>query len=357
MEDSFLSWFSTGSSKKLKIFMVVTLGPSGIITILKGISPIIKLFYDKDKVPNDENLNAFLLNANFVFHLVFLFVVLLNSPVVPNINLKHVKRSLEPIKKNLDFDMQEDLNDPIEIAYNAEKEFLKYWRYFWVALFLLYVFWTIIQLANNQIHQSDVLSLVDTFFNNLAASFLFLCYFSLTKITIKLDDSNIDENEHVVDYSMKIYLLLATLTIIHLVCYLLSFQGYLLYNVKTINIFFKGISGLLFSLSIATLIGRLDSKFLNSPSSVIFILYSYAAIQPLFVFFDAPIFSNKMIFTLYLGLTLKIFFYLFVRWIYQTKRLFFYFLRARKLHFNINTNWNNIKNHLVNTSTNLDDEH
>lgn len=349
MNDTFLKWFYKQSGKKLKFFIALIIGPSSIIAILKSITPLLNIINSKAVFQNEQKLNIFLLNLNFALHLIFIFTILLISPFKPNISLKKLKGNSEDLQKLLGFKKIQDLKLPLEIAYEGEQEFLRYWRSFWVAIFLLYIFWCIVGL----IPQSQILtfySIVDTFLNNLAASFLFLCYFSLNKITVKIetgeDESYLEENKHITDFSTIVYLLLSAITVIHLILYLLSLNRDLPYTTSEINNFFKGISGVLFSLSIATVVGKLDSKFINSSSLVIFLLYGYAAIQPLFIFFQAPIFSNKMVFILYLGLVLKVFFYVFVTWVSETKRLYFYFLRTRRLYFKIHHNWNLIKKHL-----------
>lgn len=344
MNDSLWRWFYSKSNKNFKAFIVLILGPSGLIAIIKAVTPLVKIINNANLFPNEKELNIFLLNLNFILHLIFLFIVLLNSPTWPSLRVKYLKTNLREVMPALGFKNTDELNNQIEAAHHAEKNFLRFWRYFWIDIFLLYVFWSIVQLITNQIHQPAFFSLVDTFFNNLAAAFLFLCYFSLTNITAYKDDDETDSD--ISDYSTKVYLFLAVLTTIQLICYLLCTTGHLNYDVQKINLVFKALSGFLVFLSMATVVGRLDSKFVNAQFGVIFLLYMYASIQPLFVFFDAPVFSNKMIVVLYIGLILKVFFYLFVVWLMQTKRLYFYFLQIRRVHFEVLHNWNTIKKHI-----------
>lgn len=318
MNDTFFKWFYFNSNKRIKVFIGIILGPSGLIALIKAVTPLTQALNNSKLFASEKDLNIFLLNLNFILHLIFLFIVLLITKVYPKLNIKRLSFNLEEIKKHLGFDKEDDLEEPVKSAFEAEKEFLVSWRGFWFDLFFLYIFWTIVQLLDKQIDIPGLYSLIDTFFNNLAAAFLFQCYISLTKITIRTTEEATN-----VDFKMRIFLLLATLTTLHVVCYLLSLNKNFFYDIKSVNLFFKTISGLLVFLSMATVIGKFDTKFVSSPSIVIMILYCYAAIQPLFVFFDAPIFSNQMVLILYIGLILKVvFFYLFCGYIKHSAYIF-----------------------------------
>src|SRR5260221_12438850 len=109
MQDSFLKWFYHGSSKNIKLLTLIILGPSVAIIFIKIATPLIKLFTGTKLLHGEKSLNIFLINTNFILHIVFLFVVLLNSPIKPNVSIPDLKKSLREIWQSLGFDGPDDL--------------------------------------------------------------------------------------------------------------------------------------------------------------------------------------------------------------------------------------------------------
>jgi hypothetical protein len=89
---------------------------------------------------------------------------------------------------------------------------------------------------------------------------------------------------------------------------------------------FNAISGILNAIALALLIARLDSKFIALPSWLVAVLYTYAAVQPLFVAFDQPDAINEVIKTavLLIVFIFKIYFFFIILYIMQTGRLYSY---------------------------------
>lgn len=89
---------------------------------------------------------------------------------------------------------------------------------------------------------------------------------------------------------------------------------------------FDALSGIVNALVFALLIARLDSKLIGLRSWLICILYSYAAVQPLFVVFgqESPVFKRIMVSVLIFVLVSKIYFFLIIIYALQTGRMLTY---------------------------------
>jgi hypothetical protein len=90
---------------------------------------------------------------------------------------------------------------------------------------------------------------------------------------------------------------------------------------KQINLAFKILSGIFNCFSLALLIARLDSKIINIPSNLISVLVLYAALQPLYVFFDDSHYATLILIVSTFALLFKVYFYLIVAYIINTGRL------------------------------------
>lgn len=105
--------------------------------------------------------------------------------------------------------------------------------------------------------------------------------------------------------------------------------------------FFRVVSGLSGAIAMALFVGRLQSKFFNPPAKLIAALYSYTAIQPLFVFFDDE--SNSMPFitalVIHTALILKCILFLYLFWTFETGRLLFYLVRVRLTNKEVEKEW------------------
>lgn len=105
--------------------------------------------------------------------------------------------------------------------------------------------------------------------------------------------------------------------------------------------FFRVVSGISGAIAMALFVGRLQSKFFNPPAKLIAALYSYTAIQPLFVFFDDESKSMPFITALVIhtALILKCFLFLYLFWTFKTGRLLFYLVRVRLTNKEIENEW------------------
>ncbi|HKO99928.1 MAG TPA: hypothetical protein VJU86_23340 [Pyrinomonadaceae bacterium] len=185
--------------------------------------------------------------------------------------------------------------------------FTKYFFWFWISLLLLYaaLFVTTsgaqrIGLAQvsqpSQQQQSQGKAPVATremfgkvryplllfVLNNFTVFSLFCCFGILY---LPRDDRNFEAKHRLIfHYSLLIAVLLTILTPLLLV--VVKGNSFTTSDVEQIPLLFAVVGGTLNAVAFALLIARLDSRIIGIRSSLISILYGYAALQPLFVAFN-----------------------------------------------------------------------
>ena len=89
-------------------------------------------------------------------------------------------------------------------------------------------------------------------------------------------------------------------------------------------------SGVAGAIAMALLVGRLQSKFLGPRLWLLIALYSYTAIQPLFLYLE----KNDIwaVVLIDFALILKCLLYLYTAWLFQSGDLLFYFARVRRIY-------------------------
>jgi hypothetical protein len=91
---------------------------------------------------------------------------------------------------------------------------------------------------------------------------------------------------------------------------------------------FELVSGMANGVALALLVGRVDSKFIDSPRAVVAVLYLYAIIQPLWPFLGAEPY-RAILSTM--ALLLKVLLFLFVTFTVESGLLTWYFVQVRRL--------------------------
>jgi hypothetical protein len=106
---------------------------------------------------------------------------------------------------------------------------------------------------------------------------------------------------------------------------------------------FEGLTGILSAVALSLLIARLDSKLIDLPTSVIYILFGYAAIQPLLVVFEqnGAVFRNIEAATLTSALLLKICFFLIIFQVLRKGDLLTYLVCFPILHRRVDSIFDN----------------
>ncbi|MFL6335393.1 MAG: transcriptional regulator [Pyrinomonadaceae bacterium] len=105
------------------------------------------------------------------------------------------------------------------------------------------------------------------------------------------------------------------------------------------------VSGVVGAIGMALYMGRLQSKFLGPSPGLVVALYSYTAIQPLFIFlvnvpkskqvFDAATVTIIAVALVNAALILKCMLFLYVAQLVKSERLLFYFVKVRRTYLNV----------------------
>jgi hypothetical protein len=115
--------------------------------------------------------------------------------------------------------------------------------------------------------------------NNLAVLVVFWCF---TILYLPHDDPNFDEKHRLLrNYSLLVCLLLTVLPLVIIVIK----SGFTSVDAQRFSTMLGAIGGTLNAVAFALLFARLDSRLIGLKSSLVWILYAYAAVQPLFVTF------------------------------------------------------------------------
>ena len=336
MKDNFFRWLFSESNRNIKLFYATAVA---LITMIGLVTPVSKFFKQVSQFLSTVDEGE-MLNLNLVLHCIILFIIILSVKKI-KISGEKLKENLNQIRNQFRFQNEEEVSIAVDRALSSEREFKKYWQGFWIGLLGLYVSWLFTEsklvVFKDIVLMENIKNVSAVFFNNLGSLFLLLCYITLSHPTHRksgLDSAKFEIN------STPYVVTTILLTVAHVL--FLSTEG-ILTNSAT-NQIFTGISGLLFAITLSLVIGSLDSKFINSPSVLVAILYTYSAIQPFILMFSLnPIIHIAI---LYLGLILKMIFFLFVFWMTETKRLLFYFLEISQVFKFVSSNWDEIKKHL-----------
>jgi len=214
--------------------------------------------------------------------------------------------------------------------------FARYWLFFWQWLFLLYVVLfskSVLPDVGKWVYPYNRFyycfsNVLETFLNNFSMCNLLICFILIQSPLGSLKfNSSFFSSQFDTFFAKKktVYGLTIAFSVIHVFVLVWALGNSVGHGINesiiNINSGFKVISGIFNCCAVALLIARLDSKIANVPSALISVLVLYAALQPMYVFFDDPKYKPIEIFVLSLTLCLKIYFYIIVAYIINTGRL------------------------------------
>lgn len=136
------------------------------------------------------------------------------------------------------------------------------------------------------------------------------CFYSLNKYTDE------EDREHIAGWVLNILLLLVWGIVLVVLLWKENYVGALL------------LTGITAGITMALYIGRLQSRFLGPRFLIIYFLYSYTAIQPLFLYVQDNPWWGLII--LNFALFLKCLLYLYMAWLFQSGLLLFYFASVKR---------------------------
>ncbi|HEV7746103.1 MAG TPA: hypothetical protein VGO56_13975 [Pyrinomonadaceae bacterium] len=328
-----------------------TLLLSQIVAILGAVSLVASTVYYVKKSAEDAPLSPLLEPENLALlidyvHILFIVIAILALIRVLYDNGRGsyraglVYRRVFAPELPEEFLQQEEYSRHLQTSKRQLKDFKKYFLWFWLAMFLLYVSFafqhtynlvTAHQTSASEAAQIQTMPLngVGLFkdlgfrlfnfaLNNISVLFIFWCY---TVLYLPQDDRT-RRRRHFWWSSFIVFGLTALFPLILLI-------GGPELDINGRNSYvavFDALSGIVNALVFALLIARLDSKLIGLRSWLICILYSYAAVQPLFVVFgqESPVFKRIMVSVLIFVLVSKIYFFLIIIYALQTGRMLTY---------------------------------
>jgi hypothetical protein len=269
---------------------------------------------------------------SFLIHIVVILLVILLPVKTKLFSTERLEEELpkkEKVTKAMmacGFESEKDWCKAKGIANRALESYKTKWYLIWVFWLLLYI--TLLSSMFNK-PLSPIFDVLLNLFNNAATLMFIICYLILAKVTVSDDRTGITETPQWIPW-FTIFLIITLLDVF--LTYLGGNQTQAIASSKIIRMI-TGIGG---GTVMALFVGRFDSKFINAPLLVLILLYAYAVIQALF--FILPEFK----YTLYIvnvALSLKLLFFLFMSWLFQSGKLLFYFIRIRKLHYRVEEDW------------------
>jgi len=114
---------------------------------------------------------------------------------------------------------------------------------------------------------------------------------------------------------------------------------------ELIHFISRVISGIAGGGAMALFVGRFQSKFLKSPTWLVFTLFLYTVIQALFIFFGGKSLDDqvKAAIVMNAALVLKCLLILYTFWLFQSGRLLFYLVRVRRATTQVDSEWQNFR--------------
>ncbi|MDT4968465.1 MAG: hypothetical protein QOJ64_3202 [Acidobacteriota bacterium] len=261
-----------------------------------------------------------------------------------------------PVQKNtreenrLDKDMQEatgyedahEWDEAREIAKTALERYTVYWYGVLGTWLLLYACLAFKGLPNLGL-SSQALSIVTTLFNNCNTVLVILCFHILNKpMGIKPRRRGLSDTAlSIVSVTFVFAFLVIEILLVNLPATIGEESARYGLNLAS------GIAG---GIAMALYVGRLQSKFLGPSPRLVIALYSYTAIQSLFVFLvegpeakvvsiNAATVTSVAVILINVALILKCLLYLYMAWLFQSGRLLFYFVRVRRTYQRVETEW------------------
>lgn len=240
---------------------------------------------------------------------------------------------------------QSIFDEPLEHGYLLEKgvkqlkKFKKYFLYFWCVTFLLYVALLLDPgIVFGSYEERSIQHMVELLFypsiefllSNLNLLCIFWCFVALqapafgkhpTELQTPDSDERFDVRQKLrINYSSFVILLLSA--VYPLLLFWIGGPKLSTGNLTDYATVFDGVTGTLSAVVLALLIAKMDSKLFNLPSRLIWMLFTYAAIQPLYIAFaqQLPVLQMVKTSVLTAALGLKICFFLIVTHSLQSGR-------------------------------------
>jgi DNA-binding winged helix-turn-helix (wHTH) protein len=280
------------------------------------------------------------------FVIFFALVYPLRGPKELRLNREEMEEDSQlnkDIRTATGYERPSDWKTASEIAKDALERYTKYWQYLLGSWLLLYALLTFIGYeglnlntlsAQRDLSQQEIaLRIATTTFNNCNTLMIVLCFSILNEPVV-----NRSGKRKIKDASWTkgaAFVIVFLVIEVSLVAVPTPFQKADILKVTS------SVSGIAGGIAMALYFGRLQSKFLGPPPWLLITLYSYTAIQPLFMFLAAP--EVWAVILLDVALILKCLLYLYMAWLFQSGRLLFYLVRVRRTYQKVEMEWQDFR--------------
>ena len=241
-------------------------------------------------------------------------------------------------------------DDSYKIAKDASERSVKYWRNILFTWVLFYVVLAI------QVHPSIEpppansgignlawlsLSIASDLINNINTLLVILCYDVLHR-PIEIREGKLSVGDSYLGIGLVLIIVFLGLEIISVI-------GSSSDSIKAVLAGWSLGSGIVGGIAVALFVGRLQSMFLGPRRLLIIALYSYIALQPLYVHFgghqnDAEI--RNAVILINAALVLKCLLYFYLAFLFKSGRLLFYLVWVRRTYHKVGTEWQNFQQDL-----------
>lgn len=237
------------------------------------------------------------------------------------------------------YSIREKIDDDSQyIAEKALGRYTIYWRIIWATWACLYFFLAVGFFRLGYRYWEHFVNIFTTLFNNLNTVVLILCYNILNQ-SVELKPGKRDISD-----APWIWTGIACV-VAYFVIEMLTFG---LVSTERSEVPLYGlslVSGIAGGIGMALYVGRLQSKFLGPSPWLVIALYSYMAIQSLFIFlvgfpkgrqlFAEPTETLIAVILINIALILKCLLYLYMARLFQSGDLLFYFVKVRDTYLNV----------------------
>ena len=315
-------WLSAGRPVR----WVVSLGI--VLTLAASAAAIVRGWQSIDDATTQSLILAYVSTPQ-LFMLLFAIAYVLPGP----------KRLDEDFGRAAGYENPHEGDDARYIAEKALGRYTIYWRgilAFWLFLYCCLVF---IDPGNAETRGYPVKDISTTLFNNLSTAMFVLCYNVLNQpVEIKAGKREISDTSWL--------LWSAVLVVAFLLVEIVTWRFFPSQVERERLLYACGlVSGIVGAIGMALYMGRLQSKFLWPSPWLVIALYSYTAIQPLFIFlvnvprgkqvFDSATVTLIAVALVNVALILKCMLYLYVALLFKSGSLLFYFVKVRRTYLNV----------------------
>jgi hypothetical protein len=216
--------------------------------------------------------------------------------------------------------------DALPRAARAAKRFGDLWSYTWLCWAVVYFGFALsaqyqLWYPKAKLWYTDP---INDFLNNIQTIFFLMCYRELRYPT---DEER--RNPLFALLSVPVFLVIVELVLLLPDNPAHSSLG------EPLRVFLSWATGFAGGAAIALLVGRLESKFIDPPSWLTYLLYVYAAIQGAHIVLNKDLYATLVLTSF--AFFSKVVFFLFIAWILQSGVLLYYFTEIKRIHLDAPT--------------------